>query len=81
VLWSTLPVRPCQTTNPFRYFIGAGGFVAYGLDVDNQFRARSLENPVQQRTKVELVTNLKTGKALALTVPPTLLARADEVIE
>jgi putative tryptophan/tyrosine transport system substrate-binding protein len=54
---------------------------AYGLDVDNQFRARSLENPVQQRTKVELVTNLKTGKALALTVPPTLLARADEVIE
>jgi len=77
----------------FRYYAEAGGLVSYGVDnldlyrraasyVDRILRGeKSSELPVQEATKFQLIINLKTAKALGLTVPPSLLARADEVIE
>jgi putative ABC transport system substrate-binding protein len=78
---------------PFRYFTIGGGLISYGIDpLDPSRRAAGYADrilrgekpsdlPVQEPSKFQLVINLKTAKTLGLTVPPTLLARADEVIE
>ena len=78
---------------PYRFFAASGGLLSYGTDVPDLFRraagyvndilrgTKPSDLPVQAPTKFELAVNLKTTKALGLTVPATLLARADEVIE
>jgi putative ABC transport system substrate-binding protein len=77
----------------FRFFVAAGGMMSYGTDIREQNRqaasyvdrimrgAKPADQPVQAPTKYETVVNLKTARALGFDVPPTLLVRADEVIE
>ena len=85
--------RAIPAISPWREFAIAGGLMSYGIDGPDLYRQAAIfmgrilkgekpaNLPVQQSTKVELIVNLKTAKALGLTVPLSLLGRADEIIQ